>query len=73
MARDNVTFIFRIDSAKAQQTLKALEAQVRKLGGEAVKTKQNVVSLGTGIDNSGQRAAASAVNFQTATQGRRFA
>jgi hypothetical protein len=69
MARDNVTFIFRIDSAKAQQTLKALEAQVRKLGGEAVKTKQNVVSLGTGIDNSGQRAAASAVNFQTATQG----
>ena len=69
MARDNVTFIFRIDSAKAQQTLKALEAQVKKLGGEAVKTKQNVVSLGTGIDNSGQQAAASAVNFQTATQG----
>lgn len=69
MARDNVTFIFRIDSAKAQQTLRQLEAQVRKLGGEAVKTKQNVVSLGTGIDNSGQRAAASAVNFQTATQG----
>ncbi len=69
MARDNVTFIFRIDSAKAQQTLRQLEAQVKKLGGEAVKTKQNVVSLGTGIDNSGQKAAASAVNFQTATQG----
>ena len=69
MVRDNVTFIFRIDSAKAQQALKAMEGQVRKLGGEAVKTKHQVVELGQGIDGTGDKVAASAVNFQTATQG----
>ncbi len=69
MVRDNVTFIFRIDSAKAQQALKAMEGQVRKLGGEAVKTKHDVVQLGTGLNGTGNNAAASAVNFQTATQG----
>ena len=69
MVRDNVTFIFRIDSAKAQETLRQLEAQVRKLGGTAVKTSQDMGTLNAKVQDTGVKAAASAVNFQTATQG----
>ena len=69
MAIDNVTFRFRIDTAKAEQTLRQLEATVRKLGGTAVKTGQDMGTLSTKVNQTGNNAAASAVNFQTATQG----
>lgn len=69
MAIDNVTFRFRIDTAKAEQTLRQLEATVRKLGGTAIKTSQDMGTLGNKVGQTGNNAAASAVNFQTATQG----
>jgi len=69
VGRDNVTFSFRIDSAKAQATLRQLEAQVKKVGGTAVTSSVGLDKLKVSIDNTGNRAAASAVNFQTATQG----
>ena len=69
VGRDNVTFSFRIDSAKAQATLRQLEAAVRKVGGTAMTSSRNVDQFSTSIDKSGNRAAANAVNFQTATQG----
>ena len=69
VGRDNVTFSFRIDSAKAQATLRQLEAAVKKVGGTAVTSSVGLDKLKGSIDNTGNRAAASAVNFQTATQG----
>ena len=69
MAIDNVTFRFRIDTAKAEQTLKQLEATVRRLGGSAIKTSQDMGNLNTKVSQTGNNAAASAVNFQTATNG----
>lgn len=69
VGRDNVVFSFRIDSAKAQATLKQLEAQVKKVGGTAITSSVQLDRLKGSIDNTGNRAAASAVNFQTATQG----
>jgi hypothetical protein len=69
VGQDNVTFTFRIDSAKAQATLRQLESQVRKLGGTATSSKTQMEQFSGSIDKSGNRAAASAVNFQTATNG----
>ena len=69
MAIDNVTFRFRIDTAKAEQTLRQLEATVKRLGGSAIKTSQDMGNLNTKVSQTGNNAAASAVNFQTATNG----
>jgi hypothetical protein len=69
MVRDNVVFRFSIDSAKAQQTIRTLEASVRKLGGTMIKTGADAQRMSTQLNTSGTNAAASAVNFQTATQG----
>jgi hypothetical protein len=69
VGRDNVTFSFRIDSAKAQATLRQLEAQVKRVGGTAITSSVQLDKLKVSIDSTGNRAAASAVNFQTATQG----
>ena len=69
VGRDNVTFTFRIDSAKAQQTLKQLELQVKKLGGAMVRTGQESNRLQTNMGKTSDGMAASAINFQTATQG----
>ena len=66
---DNVTFRFRIDSAKAQSTIAQLESQVKKLGGTMVRTGNDTQRFNDTIKKTGQQTAASAVNFQTATQG----
>ena len=69
VGQDNVTFTFRIDSAKAQATLRQLESLVRKVGGTATTSKTQLTQFTNEIDRTGNRAAASAVNFQTATNG----
>jgi len=69
MARDNVTFKFRIDltqmTIKGRQAIKILEDIQRKSGQAATGMTQ----LGTASAKTGQQTAAAAVNFQTATQG----
>ena len=69
MARDNVTFRFRIDSAKAEQAIRELEAIIKRLGGTAQKTGADMGRLGGQVSKTNQNVTASAVNFQTATQG----
>ena len=45
VGRDNVTFSFRIDSAKAQAALRQLEAVVKKVGGTAVTSSVGLDKL----------------------------
>ena len=69
MARDNVTFKFRIDltqmTIKGRQAVKILEDIERKSG----KAAAGMSRMGTAATKTGQQTAAAAVNFQTATQG----
>lgn len=69
MARDNVTFRFNIDltqmTVKGQQAVKILQDLERTSG----KAAAGMDRLGTSSSRAGQQSAASAVNFQTATQG----
>ena len=69
MARDNVTFTFRIDSARASAAIKELTQALERLNATNVKVDKNLKSTQRQITNTGTNAAASAVNFQTATQG----
>lgn len=69
MVRDNVVFRITVDGKQAQATFNALEAQVRKLGGTIDRVNPKTQQLGAGLSGAGNNAAASAVNFQTATQG----
>jgi len=69
MVRDNVTFRITVDGSKASQAFKQLEMDVKKLGGTIDRVNGKTGQLGTGLKSTGQSAAASAVNFQTATQG----
>ena len=69
IGRDNVTFSFRMDSAKAQAAIRQMEQSIKKLGGTAITSSSNMNQFSGSIDKSGNRAAANAVNFQTATQG----
>jgi len=69
MARDNVTFSFRIDSARASAAIKELTQALERLNATNVKVDKNLKTTKTGIDQVGRSSAASAVNFQTATQG----
>lgn len=69
MVRDNVVFRITVDGKQAEQTFRTLEAQVKKLGGTIDRVNPKTQQLGAGISNAGNNAAASAVNFQTATQG----
>ncbi len=69
MARDNVTFKFNIDltqmTVKGRQAIKILEELERKSGGAG----RGFDRLASSSSKAGHNAAASAVNFQTATQG----
>tara|TARA_R110000824_G_scaffold158755_1_gene332791 strand:+ start:912 stop:3548 length:2637 start_codon:yes stop_codon:yes gene_type:complete len=69
MARDNVTFKFRIDltqmTVKGRQAVKILEDIERKSG----KAAAGMSRMGTAASKTGQQTAAAAINFQTATQG----
>ena len=69
MARDNVTFKFRIDltqmTIKGKQAIKILEDIEMKSG----KAAAGMSRMGTASAKSGQQTAAAAINFQTATQG----
>ena len=69
MARDNVTFRFNIDltqmTVKGQQAVKILQDLERTSG----RAAGGMDRLGTSSAKAGQQSAASAVNFQTATQG----
>ena len=69
MARDNVTFKFRIDltqmTVKGKQAIKILEDIEMKSG----KAAAGMSRMGTASAKSGQQTAAAAINFQTATQG----
>ena len=67
--RDNVTFSFRIDSARASAAIKELTKALERLNATNVKVDRGLKNTQTGITETGQKAAASAVNFQTATQG----
>ena len=69
MARDNVTFSFRIDSARASAAIKELTQALERLNATNVKVDKNLKTTKRGIDDVGRTSAASAVNFQTATQG----
>jgi len=69
MVRDNVTFRFRVDSARAEETFRRLEAMARKFGGTVERTSGKVNNLKTNMGKLDQQSAASAINFQTATQG----
>lgn len=69
MARDNVTFRFNIDltqmTVKGRTAVKILQDLERTSG----KAAAGMDRLGTSSSRAGQQSAASAVNFQTATQG----
>ena len=69
MARDNVTFRFNIDmtqmTVKGRQAIKILEDLELKAG----KAGAGMTRMGASASKAGQQTAASAVNFQTATQG----
>lgn len=67
--RDNVTFSFRIDSARASAAIKELTQALERLNATNVKVDKNLKNTQRQITNTGTNAAASAVNFQTATQG----
>ena len=69
MGRDNVTFTFRIDSARASAAIKELTQVLNKLGATSVDINGKLNQTGTGIDKVGKSSAAAAVNFQTGTQG----
>tara|TARA_R110000787_G_scaffold115129_1_gene225046 strand:+ start:2425 stop:5469 length:3045 start_codon:yes stop_codon:yes gene_type:complete len=69
VGRDNVTFTFRIDSNKAAQAIAALEQALKRLGGAATSTGGRIDTTSNSVSRLGQQSAASAVNFQTATQG----
>lgn len=69
MARDNVTFRFNIDltqmTVKGRTAVKILQDLERTSG----RAAGGMDRLGTSSARAGQQTAASAVNFQTATQG----
>ena len=69
MARDNVTFRFRIDlkdmTIKGKQAAQILDELARKSGNASTGFDR----MGASAGRAGQQTAASAVNFQTATQG----
>ena len=69
MARDNVTFKFRIDLS--QMTVEARKAVdlLNKLDRASDKASVAVDRLGRSSQDTGRKTAAAAVNFQTATQG----
>jgi uncharacterized membrane protein YgcG len=69
MARDNVTFKFRIDLS--QMTVEARKAVdlLNKLDRASDKASVAVDRLGKSSQDTGRKTAAAAVNFQTATQG----
>ena len=69
VGRDTVTFKFRLDAKEMQRLIKALEADAKRFGGTMERVKGQSDNLSNGIKNSGNNAAAAAVNFQTATQG----
>ena len=69
MVRDNVVFRITVDGKQAEQTFRTLEAQVKKLGGTIDRVNPKTQQFGAGLAGAGNNAAASAVNFQTATQG----
>ena len=69
VGRDNVTFSFRIDSAKASAAIKELTRVLEKLGGTVQTTSGKIKQTSNATRDLGNNAAASAVNFQTATQG----
>ena len=69
MARDNVTFSFRIDSARASASIKELTRVLEKLGATSIQTGGKLNQTEKGVNNLGKSAASSAVNFQTGTQG----
>jgi len=69
MVRDNVTFRITVDSKMAEAAFKRLKADVISLGGEIEKVGPKTQKLGNDLSNMGKNATASAVNFQTATQG----
>ena len=66
---DNVTFSFRIDSTRAKAAIQELTRVLEKLNATNVKVDRGLKTTKTGIEQVGRSSAASAVNFQTATQG----
>jgi len=69
VGQDNVTFRFKIDSKKAEQAIRELEAIIKRLGGTTQRTGTDINKLNNNLKTTSQSSAASAVNFQTATQG----
>jgi hypothetical protein len=69
VGRDTVTFRFRLDAKEMQRLIKALEQDAKRFGATMSQVKGQSDQFSTGIKNSGNNAAAAAVNFQTATQG----
>lgn len=69
VGRDNVTFRFRIDlkdmTIKGKQAVQILDEIARKSG----NASQGMDRLATSSQKAGRQTAASAINFQTATQG----
>ena len=69
VGRDTVTFRFRLDAKEMQRLIKALEADAARFGSTMQRVGGQSQQAGSQIRKTGTDAAASAVNFQTATQG----
>ena len=69
VGRDTVTFRFRLDAKEMQRLIKALEADAARFGSTMQRVGGQSQQAGSQIRKTGTDAAASAVNFQTATTG----
>ena len=64
-----VTFRFKIDLSRFDSNAKAAVQQLRNLERQSGSTASSLDRVGQSAGRAGQQSAASAVNFQTATQG----
>lgn len=69
VGRDTVTFRFRLDAKEMQRLIKALEADAKRMGATIERVGTQTDAASAKIKSSGDRAAAAAINFQTATTG----
>ena len=69
VGKDTVTFRFRLDAKEMQRLIRALEADAKRMGATIERVGTQTDAASAKIKSSGDRAAAAAINFQTATNG----
>ena len=67
--RDNVTFVFSIENRKFMVKGKQMGAMLTEIQRSGTAASKGLQTVGNEGQNAGTKMAASAVNFQTATQG----